>query len=161
MPFKSGNAITKTSFKKGHIRSVESRLKQSKTMKGRINWLAIKKMNSPESNKKKGHKGEKNPKWIKDRTKLKQYRYNTEEKWFIRDIIKERNYKCELTGNGGQLSVHHIKPVWKYSEERFNKNNCIVIKKDIHLFFHKLYGFKSDELDWCQFITNKEYESIY
>lgn len=44
---------TKTSFKNGHKRSIESRLKQAKTMHGRVNRLAIERMNTPEANAKK------------------------------------------------------------------------------------------------------------
>jgi hypothetical protein len=156
----SNHIPTKTSFKNGYQRSIESKLKQAKTMKGRINKLAIEKMNTPEANAKKSHKGSNHPRWIKDRTKLKQKRCYAEEQWFFKEIIKERNFRCELSNKNGKLSVHHIKPVWKYPEERFNKNNCIVILLIIHKKFHYLYGSKGDELNWCEFIIKKEYESI-
>jgi len=148
---------TKTSFKKGHIRSLDSRLKQSKTMQGRINPLAIIMMNTPESNKKKGLIGKLSPNWIEDRTMIKHERSKTEEKNFFKEVLKERNFKCELTGEGGTMSVHHIKPVWKYPNLRFNKEFVIVVKLSIHKLFHSIYGLKANENDWNNFITNKQY----
>ena len=111
-------------------------------------------------NPSKSHKGKDHPRWIKDRSKLKQERNKSEERWFYKEIIKDRGYKCELTKKGGRLSVHHIKPVWKYPLERFNNNNCIVIQTIIHKDFHTKYGLKSDELDWVNYIINKEYVPI-
>ena len=116
------------------------------------------KCNTPEANKKKSPgKGSNHPKWIKDRSKIKQKRLNTEEKWFFKEVIAERGYKCELTKEGGSLSVHHKKPVWQYPEMKFIKNNVIVIKTKIHKLFHFLYGFKANEKDWKSFIKGKEY----
>lgn len=115
---------------------------------------------SPENNKKRAHIGKNHPKWIENRQELKQKRMYTEEKWFMKELIKERGYKCELTGKEGILSVHHIKPVWKYPELIFSKESCIVITKAIHMLFHKEYGFKSDECDWASFIKNNEYQNI-
>ncbi len=159
MPFERGNNLGKK-FKKGHIRSLESIEKQKTKMKGRINDLAIEKMNTPESNARKSHKGFKHPLWIKDRSKLKKIRMQAEEKWFFKEVISERKYICEITGNNGTLSVHHIKPVWKYPELRFVKENVIVVLKKIHKYFHRLYGLKSDENDWYNFLNKKEYVSI-
>ena len=127
--------------------------------KGEFIWMKEMqfKASTPESNLKKSlGKGENHPNWIKDRTKLKQKRSNTEEKEFFKEIFKDRNYTCELTGNyGGQLSIHHIKPVWKNPELIYDKNNVICILKSIHTNFHKIYGLKSNELDWIEF-TKKE-----
>jgi len=102
----------------------------------------------------------KHPRWINDRTKLKQRRFNTEEKYFIKELLKEQNFICQLTGVNGTLSGHHIKPVWKYPESQFDKNNIIVILKKIHLDFHKKYGLKSDETDWESYVKKGEYNAI-
>lgn len=99
------------------------------------------------------------PNWVKDRSKLKNKRGITEEKIFFKELIKGSNYLCQLTGQNGALSVHHIKGVWKYPELVFDKTNCIVITKKIHNKFHNIYGNRTDENDWLEFVNNKEYES--
>lgn len=111
--------------------------------------------------KKKSHKGKEHPKWIEDRRLLKQKRCNYEEKIFFKKILLEKDFTCELTNKKDRyLSVHHKKPVWKYPDLQFDKNNCIVILKRIHKFFHNKYGFKADENDWEIFIKRKEYVTI-
>lgn len=93
------------------------------------------------------------PKWIKDRSKVKQTRMITEEKHFMKEVIQERNYTCELTKQqNSKLSVHHIYPVWKYPGRRFDKTAVIVICASIHKDFHCKYGFKADELDWEKYL---------
>jgi predicted DNA-binding protein YlxM (UPF0122 family) len=118
----------------------------------------IKKRTISESTKLATPRGDKHYLWISNRNKLKQNRRNSEEINFFKEILKERNYTCELTKQlGGKLSVHHIKPVWKYPQLKFKKNNVIVIRKLIHKKFHILYGFKSNEQDWKYFVNHKEY----
>lgn len=106
-------------------------------------------------------KGEKHGSWIADRSKLKQQRNRSEERWFFSEVIKERGYKCELTQQGGKLSVHHIKGVWSSPELRFSKENCIVVLKHIHIKFHKIYGLRTTEDDWSEFVSNGEYKDDY
>lgn len=165
MPFKKGFAKTKTSFQKGNKRSPESIEKQKRTIKTLMeqgDWRDMDELhrlcNTPEANAKKSGKGPKSPRWIKDRSKLKGKRCQAEERWFFQEVIQERDYICELTGQkGGHLSVHHIKPVWKYPELRFDKSNVIVISLDIHLRFHRIHGLKGDEIDWNIFIEEATY----
>ena len=116
--------------------------------------------NTSNANKKKGLKGEKHPMWIKDRTKIKAKRFYTEEVDFTKEVLKERHYTCEITGTiGGPLSLHH-KNGWKnFPEQRFDKKNVILIKRDIHKLFHKLYGVDVSENDWNKFVLNKEYNA--
>lgn len=110
--------------------------------------------------KKSPGKGENHPCWIKDRTKLKQKRLITEEREFFKEMMAEKQFKCELTGLGGRLSVHHINGVWSNPELRYTNSNCIVILKPIHLKFHTMYGNRATEADWNEYIINKEYEDI-
>jgi hypothetical protein len=122
----------------------------------------FKKMNlhacTPESNKKKGHSGKDHHCWIEDRSKVKAKRLYSEEKNFMRQVLKERNYTCEVTGQiGGKLSVHHLNGV-NNKERIFDKTNVIVVKKEIHFKFHKLYGTRNiNEKMWNLFIIKKEY----
>jgi len=103
----------------------------------------------------------KHPRWIKDRSKVFRNRSLTEERHLFRNMIENRDYTCELTGKrGGKLSCHHIKPVWKFPELRFDESNIIVIQLEIHKYFHCKYGFKACEHDWENFIKNKEYYAL-
>lgn len=114
--------------------------------------------NTPEANLKKAHKGSDHPRWIKDRSKLKNKRFYFEEKQFIIERIKEADYKCALTGGGGQLSVHHLDSVHLFPEKKFDKNNMVVIKRDIHLDFHRKYGFQwATKEKWNQYLTENNY----
>ena len=109
----------------------------------------------------KGRKKENNHNWILDRSLVKQKRNITEEKYFFKEIMEERNYLCELTGQNGTLSVHHINGVWSSPELRFDKNNCILIINHIHNKFHKIYGNRTTKDDWQLFVSNKEYVDEY
>jgi transposase len=104
-------------------------------------------------------KGTDSPFWIKDRTKLKNKRNFTEERNFFKEVLKERNYTCELTGKkGGRLGVHHIEPFEKNKDLRFEKSNVIVIQKKIHTLFHRVYStIHCTKQDWDHFVANKEY----
>ncbi|KYK22666.1 hypothetical protein AYK24_00130 [Thermoplasmatales archaeon SG8-52-4] len=114
--------------------------------------------NTPESNLKKSYKGSSHPRWIKDRTKLKNKRFYFEEKQFIMERIKEADYKCSLTNEGGQMSVHHLDSVHLFPKKKFDKNNTIVIKKDIHLDFHRKYGFQwATKKKWEQYLRENNY----
>ncbi len=103
----------------------------------------IKRINTPEVNKKKGRSGSEHSKWIHDRTLLKRKRCIYEEKQFFKEVLLERGHRCEITGkNERNLSVHHLDSVHLYPEKRFDKNNVIVVTKKIHMDFHKKYGFQ-------------------
>lgn len=57
--------------------------------------------------------------------------------WYSR-ILKKFNFKCFLTGEkGGMLSAHHLFGYANFPEKRFDLNNGICIKKEIHVRFHK------------------------
>ena len=127
---------------------------------GEFKWLLKmqKLANTPEANAKKIHHKEKHPRWIKDRSLIKQKRLTTEEKWVFKKILIERNHTCELTGTKGKMSVHHIKPVWSHPESKFDPSNVIVITVKIHKDFHRKYGLKSCKSDWLCYINNLEYK---
>lgn len=114
---------------------------------------------SKDVNIKKGHPGKLHPKWIDDRAKLKCKRCQSEERQFYKIVLKERNYTCELTGeHGNKLSVHHMDSVHLFPEKCFDKNNVIVIKKEIHLDFHKKYGYSYSTNDkWNKYLLENNY----
>lgn len=100
------------------------------------------------------------PKWIKDRCKVKQKRLMTEERMFFRKVMEERGYACELTGLRGKLSVHHIDGVWMSPERIFDRENCIVILNKIHIHFHFVYGNRTSKLDWEEYLSTNQYETL-
>lgn len=99
--------------------------------------------------------GKKHPRWIKDRSKLKLKRGNAEWKWFRDEIMKERNYTCEVTGViGRNMNVHHIKPVCLFPELMYDKKNCVLILEKVHRSFHKKYGYKGSRKEWNDFVKS-------
>jgi hypothetical protein len=155
----------KSWFKKGHTFTIEVLTKIGIKSK---EWHKnnpekskelIKQINTIDANLKKSHKGINHPLWIDDRTKIKSRRCYYEEKLFFKEILKERNYKCELTKEtSNKLSVHHMDSVHLFPEKQFDKNNVIVIKKDIHMDFHKKYGFQwATKEKWENYIKENNY----
>lgn len=160
---KSSNSVRQILKVKGFLRNQSEAsslaVKNGKKVKA-IEKLIMSARTINKFNPKKAHHGKDHPLWKKDRTTLKKIRMQAEEKWFFKEIIRERGYKCELTDKKGTVSVHHVKPVWKYPELRFVKENVVVVLKKIHKYFHRIYGFKSDENDWYNFLNKKEYVTI-
>lgn len=111
---------------------------------------------SKKPNPKKGRSMEKHHLWIEDRTKLKSKRLNCEEKKFFKEILKERNYTCEISNDiGGKLSVHHLDSVSLFPDKIYDKNNVIVIKYEIHKEFHKEYGCRNITKEhWINYINS-------
>jgi len=120
----------------------------------------------------KRQKGENNPVWIKDRTKLSLYiRKNGKWnwcrnksgswQWFSKQYKLEKKLACELTGykaeKFSEVECHHITPVSHDSELCFCYDNIILVKRSIHKKFHKIYGRKAPEEDWYKFINNEHF----
>jgi hypothetical protein len=122
-----------------------------------------------------GHKqkGSNNPRWIKDRTKLSLYirkqkgdfNRNKYGSWqYFSKLYKlKHNLICELTGFQGlttrDVETHHIISVILQPELCFIESNLIVIKKEIHRNFHKLYGKVTNDIQWNDYIS-KYYNNI-
>jgi endogenous inhibitor of DNA gyrase (YacG/DUF329 family) len=105
---------------------------------------------------------------FKDRTKLTIYtrnhsQWNREKygSWCRFSLIYKKKYNmtCMLTGfvtkNPIELQPHHIISVNINPDLCFEESNLILIKKDIHKHFHHLYGNKTTDKEW------NEYLSIY
>lgn len=73
---------------------------------------------------------------------------------FRKEIFEERNYTCEITGQRGcHLIMHHLKSYAKYPNLRLDKDNVVVIKKELHDRFHEKYGKNNfTEQDFYTFI---------
>ena len=152
-------------LKQGHIlteKHKETLKELGKAKKKDKEWVDafVERVNRPQINAKKGHKKENHPRWILDRTQVKQLRGKGDELDFFKQILEERGYKCEITGEvGGKLSVHHIDSVHLYPEKKFCRGNVVVIKKDIHFDFHKKYGFQwATREKWIDYLI-KNYNS--
>lgn len=100
---------------------------------------------------------ERHPHWKPDRMSAGRGRSITEERHFIASVLCERGYQCEITGQGGQLSVHHIDGVWSHPERRYERDNVIVILRSIHKHFHRMYGWKATRAQWNAYLAKEEY----
>lgn len=89
-------------------------------------------------------RGEKHPRWIKDRSQLKRGRYNNSFRgegpiasW--RSQIFERDdftcQKCFI--KGGRLNAHHIKSWANFPELRFEVSNGLTLCVNCHKEIHK------------------------
>ena len=83
--------------------------------------------------------GEKNPRWIKDRSLLKRYKDSEEKrspayKYWRKTVCDRDNWKCRMNNEdcSGRLEVHHILAWRDYPELRYEKNNGICLCKFHH-----------------------------
>lgn len=81
-------------------------------------------------------KGEDNPCWIKDRTKLakKQERNDPAYKEWRRQVYSRDNWKCRMDNDdcNGRIYAHHILGWTPYPELRYKVNNGITLCKAHH-----------------------------
>lgn len=77
---------------------------------------------------------------------------------WMKNIMRNRGFKCELTGAiGVALSVHHLKPFHSHPELQFDESNVVVMRTDLHKRFHinvmggwaKKYTIE----DWDKFVA--------
>lgn len=112
--------------------------------------------------------GNKNPRWIEDRTKLQKYGETNKDRrssayrdWRI-NIFKRDNYKCKIDNCDcdGKIVAHHILSYTKFPELRYEINNGITLCK----FHHPLK--RTEEInfvslfrglvDGCMIVTDKQ-----
>ena len=153
------------SFMKGKHHSLETKNKLSKIRKDKIAKGEIKPWN-------KGKKcpqltRENNPNWnpnLTDEERVIKRKYKEYEYWRT-EVFKKYNYTCQLSHQkGGQLVVHHLNGYGFNKEQRLDINNGIVITKELHILFHKLYGNKNNTKEqfeeFKQRYINKEFEEV-
>jgi hypothetical protein len=129
-------SLSKKGKPKGKIHSEEQKKKWSQMRKGKAAW------NKGLKGYMLGHppyfiaKGESNPKWIKDRSKLKKdenkmndYAY---QEWSL-SVKKRDNWMCKIGDKNckGRLESHHILAWRSFPELRYELNNGITL-----CFFH-------------------------
>ena len=59
---------------------------------------------------------------------------------FRREVLKRDNYKCVITGMGGNLEVHHLNGVSLSKEEALMPSNAVTLHASVHAKFHLVYG---------------------
>ena len=111
-------------------------------------------------------KGKNNPAWIEDRTKTslylrgKDFHRNNKGSWqyFSRKYKINNNYMCELTREHceyGNVDVHHINSVVTHPDLVLEESNVISVRRDIHQYYHKLYGKISTLENWNSFLCSE------
>lgn len=83
--------------------------------------------------------GEKNPTYIKDRTKLKRFNDDAKDRrssayvTWRNDVYKRDNWKCKINKDcSGRLEAHHILGYAEYPELRYDINNGITLCQAHH-----------------------------
>jgi len=100
--------------------------------------IALSKSSTPEANAKKGFKKEKHPKWIQDRSKLKDKRNLSEMKEWRKSIFERDNYTCVDCGKkGDRLNAHHKIPVVRIPMYKFELWNGITLCEPCHKEIHR------------------------
>lgn len=148
---------------KGKIISEESKRKMSLAAKGRIFTeehkrklsIALSSTNNPNY----GKYGEESPNWNENLTKQdrKDRRGIFEYKDWCLKIKQRDNWKCQITEDdiGGNLIAHHFYNWTYYPEKRFDINNGITLREDIHILFHMIFGWRHNTTE--QFEIFKQY----
>lgn len=106
----------------GVPKSEETRERMSKARLGKPAWN-------------KGMKGfmagEKNSRWIKDRSKIvpRENRMDANYQWWRKQVRNRDGHKCKLAGKDckGQLEVHHILSYKHHPERRYDIDNGITL----------------------------------
>jgi len=77
---------------------------------------------------------------IPENTRIRQFK---EYEIWRTSVYERDDYVCQVSGiRGGRLIAHHFKTFSKNPTERFNTDNGITLARDIHIEFHKKYGYQ-------------------
>lgn len=62
---------------------------------------------------------------------------------WVRKVYERDLYTCQISGCKvkSKLAVHHLEAYNSCEEGRLDVNNGIIIRRDIHVLFHRLYGY--------------------
>lgn len=117
--------------------------------------------------------GENHPHWNPNKTDEERIIDRQYEDYynFVKTVMKRDNYICQITGQKGyKLVVHHLNGYNWDKENRTNIDNGITLSENIHLEFHKKYGYgyntKEQFIDFVNLlyeqnkITDDNYNSL-
>lgn len=90
--------------------------------------------------------GSKSPSWKGGVTpKNKLIRSSLDYKVWHSEVFKRDWYRCQISGKqGGNIEAHHINNFADKPELRFDVNNGITLRHDVHVAFHKKYGYTNN-----------------
>ena len=106
------------------------------------------KCNTKEANLKKGHPGEKNPRFLKDRSKVK-HRPRYEMSIWRKSVFERDNYTCVMCNKRGvKIQADHILPYSCYPEKRWELSNgrtlCVECHKNTDTYGAKSFKLKKE-----------------
>lgn len=91
-------------------------------------------------------KGKEHQKWnhfLTDEDRIRNLDRSLVEGYIVwrKNILKRDKYTCQITGKTGKLVVHHLNS-WNIIDKMKNDiSNGITILEEIHILFHKEYGY--------------------
>jgi len=157
---------TKKKIKEHHFWTGRKRGKQSPEHIEKIRQAKLGKTTKAKGVPRPQVRGEKNWKWIEDRTKLKRYtgceeRRSPAYKSWVKEVKDRDGWKCRVCGGKEKLRAHHIIPFRESEELKYNTNNGITpckthhpIKRDDEIrlipYFQGLVEVKSNNLSTKQ-----------
>lgn len=90
--------------------------------------------------------GSKSPSWKGGVTPInKLIRSSLNYKVWHSEVFKRDWYRCQISGRQGRdIEAHHINNFADKPELRFDVNNGITLRHDVHVAFHKKYGYTNN-----------------
>jgi hypothetical protein len=102
----------------------------------------------------KGLTGEAHPSYKHGQGKNRNYDHQKYSAW-IQGVLHKCNYQCIVTGETSELACHHLE-AWSVSEAgRYDINNGVALKKEIHNGFHTIYGSKTTTAMFEKYLQEK------
>ena len=88
---------------------------------------------------------------ISDEERLSRDRRSPEYIKWVKDVKDRAMWECELCGNNHKVEAHHVESYTLNPSLRFDINNGVVLCKQCHKLFHKLYGKRSTYHQFSEF----------
>jgi hypothetical protein len=87
--------------------------------------------------------GENNPCWNPNLTYEDRLigRNTPENHFWQKQVYKKNHYRCVLCGSKKKIRAHHLYGYSAYPDLRYDESNGVVLCKEHHVEFHKLYGY--------------------